>query len=137
MREWLPAEHLVWFISDVVRSLGLSQVMRAYEKYELRGRPGHHPALTVKLLLYAHCVGKPSSRKIEKATWEELPFRVLAADQHRDHASIAAFRRRHLCAFPASSCRCSLSAARPASCSSGTWPSTAPSCAPMPRATRP
>jgi hypothetical protein len=55
--------------------------------------------MMVKLLLYAYCVGKPSSRKIEKATWEELPFRVLSGDQHPDHASIAAFRRRHLVAL--------------------------------------
>jgi transposase len=94
-----PAGRLVWFVSDVADSLDLAQVMRAYEKHELRGRPGYHPPLMVKLLLYAYCVGKPSSRKIEKATWEELPFRVLAADQHPDHASIAAFRRRHLAAL--------------------------------------
>ena len=96
MREWLPAGHLVWFISDVADSLDLSAVIGAYEKRELRGRPGYHPAMMVKLLLYAYCVGKPSSRQIEKATFEEVPFRVLAADQHPDHASIAAFRRRHL-----------------------------------------
>jgi len=96
MREWLPAGHLVWFISDVADNLDLSQITGAYEKRELRGRPGYHPAMMVKLLLYAYCVGKPSSRRVEKATYEELPFRVLSADQHPDHASIAAFRRRHL-----------------------------------------
>jgi transposase len=96
MREWLPAGHLVWFVSDVADALDLSQVMGAYEKRELRGRPGYHPAMMVKLLLYAYCVGKPSSRRVEKATFEEVPFRVLSADQHPDHASIAAFRRRRL-----------------------------------------
>lgn len=99
MREWLPAGHLVWFVSDVVDALDLSQVVGAYEKHELRGRPGYDPTMLVKLLLYAYCVGKPSSRRIEKATYEEVPFRVLAADQHPDHASIAAFRRRHLSAL--------------------------------------
>ena len=99
MREWLPAGHLVWFVSDVADALDLSQIMGAYEKRELRGRPGYHPAMMVKLLLYAYCVGKPSSRQIEKATYEEVPFRVLAADQHPDHASIAAFRRQHLAAL--------------------------------------
>jgi transposase len=99
MREWLPAGHLVWFVSDVVDALDLSEIVGAYEKHELRGRPGYHPAMMVKLLLYAYCVGKPSSRKVEKATYEEVPFRVLAADQHPDHASIAAFRRRHLTAL--------------------------------------
>jgi len=99
MREWLPAGHLVWFVSDVADALDLSQVMGAYEKRELRGRPGYHPAMMVKLLLYAYCVGKPSSRRVEKATYEEVPFRVLSADQHPDHASIAAFRRQHLTAL--------------------------------------
>jgi len=99
MREWLPAGHLVWFVNDVADALDLSQITGAYEKRELRGRPGYHPAMMVKLLLYAYCVGKPSSRRIEKATYEELPFRVLTADQHPDHASIAAFRRQHLTAL--------------------------------------
>jgi transposase len=99
MRDWLPEGHLAWFVSDVVDALDLSAVLGAYEKQELRGRPGYEPTMLVKLLLYAYCVGKPSSRKIEKATYEEVPFRVLAADQHPDHASIAAFRRRHLLAL--------------------------------------
>ena len=96
MREWLPEGHLVWFVSDVVDTLDLSAVLDCYEKQELRGRPGYHPAMFVKLLLYAYCVGTPSSRKIERATYEQVPFRVLSADQHPDHASIAAFRRQHL-----------------------------------------
>ena len=50
----------------------------------------------VKLLVYAYCTGKPSSRKIERATYEEVPYRVLAANQHPDHDSIAAFRQQHL-----------------------------------------
>jgi transposase len=96
MRDWLPAGHLVWFVSDVVDALDLSAIADTYEKRELRGRPGYDPTMMVKLLVYAYCVGKPSSRRIEKATYEEVPFRVLSADQHPDHASIAAFRRRHL-----------------------------------------
>jgi hypothetical protein len=55
--------------------------------------------MMVKLLLYAYCIGKPSSRKIERATYEEVAFRVLAADQHPDHDSLAAFRQRHLAAL--------------------------------------
>jgi transposase len=99
MREWLPEGHLAWFVSEVADELDLSEIVGAYEKQELRGRPGYDPTMMVKLLLYAYCVGKPSSRKIEKATYEEVPFRVLSADQHPDHASIAAFRRRHLTAL--------------------------------------
>jgi hypothetical protein len=52
--------------------------------------------MMVTLLLYAYCGGKPSSRRIERATYEEVPYRVLAGDQHPDHDSIAAFRQRHL-----------------------------------------
>jgi len=99
MREWLPEGHLAWFVSDVVDALDLAEITDAYEKQELRGRPGYDPTMLVKLLLYAYCVGKPSSRRIEKATYEEVPFRVLSAAQHPDHASIAAFRRRHLTAL--------------------------------------
>lgn len=97
MRDWLPREHLVWFISDVVdTALDLSPILAKYGKGDARGQPGYHPAMMVKLLIYAYCVGKPSSRKIERATWEEVAFRVLAGDQHPDHDSIADFRRRHL-----------------------------------------
>jgi len=53
------------------------------------------------LLIYVYCIGVPSSRKIEKATYELIPFRVLMADQHPDHDAIAEFRRRHLDALPA------------------------------------
>ena len=53
----------------------------------------------MKLLLYAYCTGKPSSRKIEQATYEEVPYRVLAANQHPDHDSLAAFRQTHLAAL--------------------------------------
>jgi transposase len=96
MREWVPEDHLIWFVSDVVDNLDLSSIFRTYQKEDLRGRAAYHPALLVKLLIYAYCLGRTSSRKIERATYEDLPFRVLAADQHPDHDSIAAFRRRHL-----------------------------------------
>ena len=57
------------------------------------------PALMVKLLVYGYCMGKPSSRQIERATYEEVPYRVLAADQHPDHASLGEFRKRHWAAL--------------------------------------
>jgi len=96
MREWVPEGHLIWFLSDVVDSLDLSAIFHTYQKDDLRGRAGYHPAMMVKVILYAYCLGKTSSRKIERATYEEVPFRVLAADQHPDHDSLADFRRRHL-----------------------------------------
>jgi transposase len=96
LRDWLPEGHLALFVSDVVDELDLSAIVDAYERGDGRGQPPYHPALMVKLLLYAYCTGKPSSRKIERATYEEVPYRVLAADQHPDHDSLAEFRRRHL-----------------------------------------
>jgi transposase len=99
LKEWVPADHLIFFVSDVVDSLDLFAIMRDYEKDELRGRPGYHPAMLLKLLIYGYCQGKTSSRKLERATHEEVPYRVLAANQHPDHDSIAAFRKRHLSAL--------------------------------------
>jgi transposase len=99
LREWVPEDHLIWFLSDVVDSLDLSAIFMTYRKDDLRGRAGYHPAMMVKLILYAYCLGTTSSRKIERATYEDLPFRVLSADQHPDHDSLAEFRRRHLIAL--------------------------------------
>src|SRR3989338_9621758 len=96
MVDWLPAGHLALFISDVVDQLDLKLIYASYEDGGDRGQPPYHPAMMMKLLLYAYCTGKPSSRKIEKATWEEVAYRVLSADQHPDHDSIAEFRKRHL-----------------------------------------
>ncbi|MCY3017537.1 MAG: IS1182 family transposase [Planctomycetota bacterium] len=99
MREWLPENHLALFIGDVVDELDLSSILEVYEEGDGRGYPPFHPRLMVKLLVYAYCKGKPSSRKIEQATHEEVPYRVLAAGQHPDHDTIAAFRKRHLSAL--------------------------------------
>ena len=96
LRDWVPEGHLIWFVSDLVDSLDLSAILAAYDKDETRGRAGYHPVMMTKLLLYAYAVGKPSSRKIERACWDEVPFRVLSADSHPDHSSVSEFRRRHL-----------------------------------------
>jgi len=101
MRDWLPESHLALGIDDLVKQLDLSDIYAAYESGENRGRRGYHPAMMVKLLLYAYCVGKPSSHKIERATHQDAAFRVLSGDQHPDHDSIAQFRKRHLKALGA------------------------------------
>lgn len=95
LREWLPEDHLAYFVSDVVDELDLSEVERAYES-DRRGQPPYHPRMMTKLLMYAYCVGVPSSRKIETRTYEDVAFRVLAAGSHPDHDTIATFRSRHL-----------------------------------------
>lgn len=96
LRDWLPEGHLALFVSDVVEQLDLSAIFAVYQRRDPRGREGYHPLMMAKLLVYAYCVGMPSSRKIEKATYEDVAFRVLSGDQHPDHDSIAAFRKEHL-----------------------------------------
>lgn len=92
LRDWLPDGHLAVFVSDVVDQLDLTAVLAAYEQGDGRGQPPYHPTMMVKLLVYGYCVGVTSSRKIERATHEDIAFRVLAGNQHPDHDSIAEFR---------------------------------------------
>src|SRR4030067_1367104 len=94
MREWLPGGHLAYFISDVADYLDLSAIMNHYE--EEKGYPPYHPAMMVKVLLYAYCIGVPSSRKIEKRLCEDIAFRVLAANNTPDFRTISDFRKDHL-----------------------------------------
>lgn len=94
--EWLPEGHLASFLSDVVDTLELGPIFDDYEQGDGRGQPPYHPAMMVKLLIYGYCMGKPSSRKLERASYEEVAYRVLCAEQHPDHDSIAEFRKRHL-----------------------------------------
>ena len=96
LREWLRPDHLALYVSDVVDSLDLSGILTVYEEGDGRGRPPYHPAMMVKLLLYGYCTGKMSSRKLEQATHDDVPFRVLSCNQQPDHDSIAGFRKRHL-----------------------------------------
>jgi transposase len=95
LRQWLPPEHLALYVSDVVDALDLSTIVNSYDEGDLRGRPPYHPAMMVKLLIYGYCVGKMSSRKLERATHDDIGFRVLSCNQHPDHDSIADFRKRH------------------------------------------
>lgn len=84
------------FVNDVVEELDLSEIKKGYERNDSRGRPAYHPAMMTKLLVYGYCTGKYSSRKIEKATHEDIGFRVLSCNEHPDHASIAEFRKKNL-----------------------------------------
>lgn len=95
MQDWLPSDHLAYFISDVVDHLDLSAIMERYAGEE-RGYPPYHPAMMVKVLLYAYCIGIASSRKIEKRLEEDIAFRVLAANNTPDFRTISDFRKDHL-----------------------------------------
>jgi transposase len=99
LQDWLPASHLANFISDVVDHLDLSAIMSRYD--EEKGYPPYHPGMMVKVLLYAYCIGVPSSRKIEKRLEEDIAFRVLAANNTPDFRTISDFRKDHLKALAA------------------------------------
>jgi transposase len=95
LREWLPDDHLSYFVSDVVDQLNLSAIERVYEE-EDRGQPPYHPRMMTKILLYGYCVGVFSSRRIQKRLVEDVAFRVLAAGNQPDFRTIADFRKLHL-----------------------------------------
>ncbi len=95
MKEWLAQGDLVYFIMDVVDRLDLRPIYSRYDGSK-GGQPPYDPRMMTGLLIYAYCKGVASSRKIEGATHERIPFRVLTADQQPDHATIADFRKRHL-----------------------------------------
>lgn len=96
LRDWLPQDHLAYFLSDVVDQLELCEIIRPYELADWRGQPPYHPAMMTKLLLYAYSVGVASSGKIEEKTYTDVAFRIIAAGQHPDHDTICDFRSRHL-----------------------------------------
>lgn len=94
VRDWLPEEHLAWFVLDVVAELDLSEF---YASYRSDGRGGavYDPALMLAVLVYAYCLGEHSSRRIERRLVEDVGFRAVAANQQPDHATLARFRARH------------------------------------------
>ena len=128
--------HLAHFVSDLVESgaLDLSAVYASYE--EERGFPPYDPRLMVKLLVYGYAVGVISSRKLERATYEDVAVRMLCADQHPDFRSVARFRARHLEALSGLFVQ-SLRLCREARLVGlGVWRWTGRSCARTPRGTR-
>src|ERR671916_2279042 len=94
VREWLPANHLAWCVVSAVAEMNLDAFYAAY-RVDGRSRPPYDPAMMVALLLYAYARGIRSSRVIERACEEDVAFRVLAAQQRPDHATIARFVERH------------------------------------------
>ena len=96
LQDWLPEDHLARFIAELVVGLDVSRIYGFYGRRDGRGKAAYHPVTMVRLLLYGYCVGVMSSRRIERAACEDLAFRYLAANQHLDHDTIAAFRQQHL-----------------------------------------
>src|SRR6266571_1756373 len=94
LREWLPQDHLAWFVLDAVEEMDLSAFVGAYRE-DGWGRAAFDPQMVVALLLYSYAVGERSSRGIERRCREDVAFRVITANQIPDHATIARFRARH------------------------------------------
>ena len=91
--EWLPQRHLARFVVEVVDGLDLRTMSGSYRG---SGSASYHPRLLLGVLVYGYATGVFSSRKLERATYDSVAFRFIAANEHPDHATIAAFRRRFL-----------------------------------------
>jgi transposase len=91
--DWLPEGHLARFIVEVVAQLDLTSIKTAYTG---RGSKAHHPEMLLALLFYGYATGVFSSRKLERATYDSVAFRYIAANDHPDHDTIATFRKRFL-----------------------------------------
>ena len=98
IQDWLPQCHLAYFINDTVASLNLSAFHARYAAGGARNQP-FHPAMMVKVLVYAYATGVFSSRKIAKKLHEDVAFRVLAAENFPAHRTIREFRALHLSEF--------------------------------------
>src|SRR3954447_26254703 len=94
VREWLPDNHLAWFVLAAVEEMDLWPFYAAY-RVDARSRPAYEPSMMVALLLYAYARGIRSSRVIERGCIEDVAFLVVAAHQRPDHATIARFIERH------------------------------------------
>jgi transposase len=92
--DWLPEDHLAWFVLDVVAELDLTGFLSGY-RADGRGGAAYDPAMMLAVLIYAYCTGERSSRRIERRLVEDVAFRVVAANQQPDHATIARFRATH------------------------------------------
>lgn len=94
LSDWLPEDHLAWFVLDVVEQMDLSPFYARY-RADGWGAAAFEPKMMVALLLYAYCVGERSSRRIERRCTEDVAFRVIAANQVPDHSTIARFRQQN------------------------------------------
>jgi transposase len=94
LREWLPDDHLAWFVLAAVEEMDLTGFYAAYRR-DGHGRAAHDPAMMVALLLYVYATGRRSSRALERACLDDVAVRVIAANQRPDHCTIARFRQRH------------------------------------------
>ena len=90
MREWLPSDHLVWFILDTLEALDLTG-LEATRRRGGVGAAGYDPCMLLGLLMYGYCRGVRSSRQIERLCGTDVAFRVLCAQDVPDHCTLARF----------------------------------------------
>ena len=93
VNEWLPERHLARFVVEVIAGLDLRAITGAYRG---SGDASYHPRVLLGLIVYGYATGVFSSRKLERATYDSVAFRYIAANDHPDHDTIAAFRKRFL-----------------------------------------
>src|SRR6185437_5603760 len=91
--EWLPEKHLARFVVEVIASLDLRAMLGSYRG---SGEASYHPTVLLGILVYGYATGVFSSRKLERASYDSVAFRFVAANEHPDHDTIATFRRRFL-----------------------------------------
>jgi transposase len=94
LREWLPEDHLVWLVLQVVEELDLREIEAGY-RLGRAGRQAYDPAMLTAVLIYAYCMGMRSSRAIERACLTDVALRVASAQQRPDHCTISRFRATH------------------------------------------
>ena len=94
VREWLPADHLAWFVVDAVAGMDLDAFYAAY-RADGHGRAAYEPSVMVALILYAFATNVRSSRAIERHCRQDVAYRVITANLVPDHATVARFICRH------------------------------------------
>jgi len=91
--EWLPQRHLARFVVEVIDGLDLSELEKSYRG---SGSACYHPAMLLGLLIYGYATRVFSSRALERASYDSVAFRFIAGNDHPDHDTIAAFRKRFI-----------------------------------------
>jgi transposase len=94
LREWLPEDHLAWFVIEVVEEMDLDEFYADYRE-DGHGRAAYEPSMMVALLLHAYATRQRSSRAIERHCRQDIAYRVITANRVPDHATIARFLVRH------------------------------------------
>ncbi|TFG45928.1 MAG: IS1182 family transposase [Candidatus Brocadiia bacterium] len=92
LTDWLPQDHLAWFVLDAVEQIDLSEFYKKYRTDRV-GNSAFHPSMMAALLIYSYCIGERSSRKIEKHCQTDVAYKVVTANQYPDHSTISRFRK--------------------------------------------